>query len=668
MAKSPYADPELRAEVVADIKRGTKGGKKDQWSARKSQFATIEYEKRFAEKYGDGVSPYTGPRTKEQRKLVKWTDENWTTRDGKNAIRKDSKGNVIVKRYLPAEAWEDLSPAEARATDEKKVKGKGQFVPNTQKAAKAAKKARAYSSLASIPFDMPPAYKPYFFPTISGDEEVQSALDQLKIGYLHYRSGGRTFPPDAEFNIFEIAKFVGMDRNKLDDISGYVNIAYDMDEFFDEDVPITVPNSQGLEWTMAVADQYGDIVAVHNVALEDSGILGFNLVSTQAIAGGIGAGLFEGPSTLRITEPNWGRWSEQMGLGNDRSEEFTSKLMDPVETATLLRGDDVKVISRRALNLGYGYDQIRVSPPDAELEDYNEMWMRVILEDEQGEHIDAREIWTTVPGGRGGTNREKIERLALEYPELFAEDDIDPQAGSFVDGLPIWDAIPDDVIDSAAFAYDNGNIEQAVRLLRGNVVSGSQLGDGPGNRFQSGWIDGRLADEILYAAESDQSAAFMQGLDTLEDQYGRRTAIPGIELLGLVEEYGDERIKARALDYMTALMRFENESQLRMGANRQPQGSRVSRAPGFRIGDTIMERPILDGTNPFRNQSRFAPSEDYNVERTFRRRINGQTYVGSKATPHAKRIAQIIRRRGRNARVIPTKAGLRVYVGPQKTR
>jgi hypothetical protein len=164
MAETPYADPELRAEVVADIKKGTKGGKKGQWSARKSQFATIEYEKRFAQKYGDGVSPYTGPRTEAQRKLVKWTDENWTTRDGKNAIRKDSKGNVIVKRYLPAEAWADLSPTEARATDEKKVKGRGQFVPNTRKAAKAAKKARAYSSLASIPFDMPQRTSPTSYP------------------------------------------------------------------------------------------------------------------------------------------------------------------------------------------------------------------------------------------------------------------------------------------------------------------------------------------------------------------------------------------------------------------------------------------------------------------------------------------------------------------------
>ena len=130
MAKSPYADPELRAEVVEEITQGTKGGKKGQWSARKAQIARAEYEKRFAEKYGD-KNPYTGPRTKSQKSLSKWTDEDWRTIDGKNAIRKDEKGNTIVKRYLPAKAWEELSKEEARATDMKKVKGKGQFVPNT---------------------------------------------------------------------------------------------------------------------------------------------------------------------------------------------------------------------------------------------------------------------------------------------------------------------------------------------------------------------------------------------------------------------------------------------------------------------------------------------------------------------------------------------------------
>ena len=479
MAKSPYADPELRAEVVEEITQGTKGGKKGQWSARKAQFARDEYEKRFAKKYGD-KNPYTGPPTKTQKSLAKWTDEDWRTIDGKNAIRKDEKGNVIVKRYLPAKAWEELSDDEARATDMKKVKGKGQFVPNTKKAASAAKKARAYNSLASIPFDMPPSYTPYFFPTVSDDDEIDAAISQLMVGYLHYRSGGQTIEPEAEFNIFEIADYAGIDRDKLEDLSEYVNISSSNNEFMMEDIPIEVPGSLGLNWTMAVADQYGKIVAVHNVALEDSGILGFNLVSTQEVMGGMG--VFEGPSTLRITEPRWSQWTEQMGIGIDRSLEFTSNLMDPIETATILRGgDDIKVISPRAMRMGFGYDQVRISPPDAELEDYNELWTRVVLEDELGEHVNARDIWGAIPGTRGGSNREKIEKLALDYPELFSEDDVNPVAGAYVDGLPIWDAVPDDIIDSAAFAYDNGNIEQAARLLRNNVVSGSQISRGPGS-------------------------------------------------------------------------------------------------------------------------------------------------------------------------------------------
>lgn len=658
MAKSPYADPELRAEVVEEITQGTKGGKKGQWSARKAQIARAEYEKRFAEKYGD-KNPYTGPRTKSQKSLSKWTDEDWRTIDGKNAIRKDEKGNTIVKRYLPAKAWEELSKEEARATDMKKVKGKGQFVPNTKKAADAAKKARAYNSLASIPFDMPPSYTPYFFPTVSEDEEMDAAITQLMVGYLHYRSGGQTVEPEAEFNIFEIADFVGINRDKLEDLSQYVNISQSTNEFMMEDIPIEVPSSLGLNWTMAVADQYGKIVGLHNVALEDSGILGFNLVSTQEVMGGFD--FFEGPSTLRITEPRWSEWTATQP-GIDRSLEFTSNLMDPIETATILRGgDDVKVISPRAMRLGFGYDQVRVSPPDSELEDYNELWTRVVLEDEMGEHVNARDIWGAIPGSRGGSNREKIERLALDYPELFSEDDIDPIAGAYVDGLPIWDAVPDDIIDSAAFAYDNGNIEQAARLLRNNIVSGSQISRGPGSRFQTGWIDSRLADEVLAAAEGDQSEQFMAELAKLEEIYGTRTGIDGVELLNLVENYGDDRIKARVLDYMTALMRFRNETQLRSSGTRRDEGSRVSQAPGFRPGDTIMQRPILDGTNPYRTSSRF-------LRRPYQRTINGHQYVGSKPTPHARIIAKFIRERGRNARVFPSKDGLRIYVGPRKIR
>ena len=77
-------------------------------------------------------------KAKSQRSLDKWTKEEWETSDGK-----PSKGK---KRYLPKKAWEDLSPAEKRATNAAKAKGnkKGkQFVAQPKKiAAKAARHRR----------------------------------------------------------------------------------------------------------------------------------------------------------------------------------------------------------------------------------------------------------------------------------------------------------------------------------------------------------------------------------------------------------------------------------------------------------------------------------------------------------------------------------------------
>lgn len=78
------------------------------------------------------------PKAKSQRSLDKWTKEEWGTSDGK-----PSKGK---KRYLPKKAWEELTPAEKRATNAAKAKGnkKGkQFVAQPKKiAAKAAKHRR----------------------------------------------------------------------------------------------------------------------------------------------------------------------------------------------------------------------------------------------------------------------------------------------------------------------------------------------------------------------------------------------------------------------------------------------------------------------------------------------------------------------------------------------
>jgi hypothetical protein len=127
-----YDKPELREKIKEEIKAGDKGGKPGQWSARKAQLLTHEYEKA-----GGGYR--SDHRTDQQQHLAEWTDQEWQTADGKPAQRAGG-----TTRYLPKEAWEELSPAEKKATNAKKQAGskKGeQFVANTEKAKAARKKA-----------------------------------------------------------------------------------------------------------------------------------------------------------------------------------------------------------------------------------------------------------------------------------------------------------------------------------------------------------------------------------------------------------------------------------------------------------------------------------------------------------------------------------------------
>jgi hypothetical protein len=126
-----YTKPELRERIKKRIVAGNKGGNPGQWSARKAQLLTQEYEKE-----GGG---YKKPQNETQKSLKKWSDEKWTTSDGKQARR--SGGTA---RYLPEKAWEKLSASEKAATNEKKQQGsrKGkQLVSNTPAAAKARKQA-----------------------------------------------------------------------------------------------------------------------------------------------------------------------------------------------------------------------------------------------------------------------------------------------------------------------------------------------------------------------------------------------------------------------------------------------------------------------------------------------------------------------------------------------
>lgn len=131
-----YTKPELREKIKTEVMAGDKGGHPGQWSARKAQLVAHEY---VAE--GGG---YKHPRNEAQEHLKEWGDEKWHTADGKQAIREDGHGDEVTHRYLPDQAWKELSPEERKATDEKKVKasrtGK-QFVSNTAKAKRARKHA-----------------------------------------------------------------------------------------------------------------------------------------------------------------------------------------------------------------------------------------------------------------------------------------------------------------------------------------------------------------------------------------------------------------------------------------------------------------------------------------------------------------------------------------------
>lgn len=127
---STYTKPELREKLKEKVKESDKGGKKGQWSARKSQLLAQEYKAK-----GGG---YEGEKGAPQKSIDQWTDEKWTTSDGKKARKGDK-----TDRYLPKDAWEKMTPAQKKATKTKKQSGSKageQNVSNTPKAKASRKK------------------------------------------------------------------------------------------------------------------------------------------------------------------------------------------------------------------------------------------------------------------------------------------------------------------------------------------------------------------------------------------------------------------------------------------------------------------------------------------------------------------------------------------------
>lgn len=82
---------------------------------------------------------------KSQKSLDRWTGQKWRTRDGKPAKRKTRDGKTVTARYLPEAAWNAMTDAQAKATDDKKRRGskKGKkVVANTKRARRAGRTAR----------------------------------------------------------------------------------------------------------------------------------------------------------------------------------------------------------------------------------------------------------------------------------------------------------------------------------------------------------------------------------------------------------------------------------------------------------------------------------------------------------------------------------------------
>ena len=129
-----YKNPALRERLKDKIMAGSKGGKAGQWSARKAQLLTQEYEK--------AGGKYSGSKTESQKSLSKWTKEDWGTKSGKPSTQ---GSKATGERYLPKKARESLSSKEYAATSRKKredtAKGK-QFSKQPKKIAKKTAKSR----------------------------------------------------------------------------------------------------------------------------------------------------------------------------------------------------------------------------------------------------------------------------------------------------------------------------------------------------------------------------------------------------------------------------------------------------------------------------------------------------------------------------------------------
>jgi hypothetical protein len=101
---SNHSNPKLWDTLKGTIMKGDKGGKPNQWSARKAQL--------LVKMYVDAGGEFIGKKLK-NNSLARWTKQNWKTKSGMPSL-------VTGERYLPEKAIEALSDKQYEETSRKK--------------------------------------------------------------------------------------------------------------------------------------------------------------------------------------------------------------------------------------------------------------------------------------------------------------------------------------------------------------------------------------------------------------------------------------------------------------------------------------------------------------------------------------------------------------------
>jgi hypothetical protein len=99
-----YSDPKLWDKLKGTVMKGDKGGKPNQWSARKAQL--------LVKMYKDAGGEFIGKKLK-NNSLVRWTKQNWQTKSGLPSL-------LTGERYLPEKAIDALSNEQYDETSRKK--------------------------------------------------------------------------------------------------------------------------------------------------------------------------------------------------------------------------------------------------------------------------------------------------------------------------------------------------------------------------------------------------------------------------------------------------------------------------------------------------------------------------------------------------------------------